>query len=300
MFTFFKKKKAEDIKRTGKDSAISSDALLEGNLEGSKEEEVMTELSLHPSWNLPKEKEYVFRFLNNDLDPLQPNQISLAGVDLEQENGSIQVTAFLRNSLSKEIGLGTVELLLLDEDQTLIASKEFDLSELEKIPAKSSRPWMFIFENSTIQKEQIPAEGWSLAFNVTSMQPNRLELEDSWDQQLPAEDKEQLKALVSSLPKPKPKEVNLMGIQARFNENGDLSTTILIRNGNHKSLSIQQLPLQVFDAEQELVAQGAFSLNDLTVNANTSKPWTFVFPKEMVKKDKPDLSKWSVRPVQNS
>ncbi|PFA67337.1 accessory Sec system S-layer assembly protein [Bacillus sp. AFS015802] len=300
MFPFFKKKTADQIKKTGADSSVASGELLNESQDHSRTEEVMTELSIHPDWNLPKEKEYVFRFLNNDLQPLKPNQISLAGVEIEKEGEAFNVTAFVRNSLSQAISLEKIELLLFDADKNVVARKEFDLSLLGKIPGRSSRPWMFIFEKEALVTREVPSEGWSLAFNISSMQPHRLDLDKSWDEQLPQSEKEKLATLVSNLPRLKSKEFNIMGVQAKLTENGDLSTTVLFRNGNPRSIQLHQLPLEVLDAEQEVIAQGAFKLNELEVQANTSKPWTFIFQKELLKKEHPNLSKWLVRPVQNT
>lgn len=300
MFTFFKKKSADEVVKTGGDSSISSNELVDDTHLTTQDEEITTSLSIHPNWNLPKEKEYVFRFLNNDLHPLKPNQISLSGVELGQDEKGIQVTAFLRNSLSKGIKLEKVELLLLDVDQTVLARKEFNLEELGEIPGESSRPWMFIFEKETIVKTAVPSEGWSLAFNVSSLQPHRLDLDQKWDDSLPQEEKNKLETVVASLPELKPREFNLMGIQAKFMDNGELATTILFRNGNPKSVQVQQLPLEVIDANQEVVARGSFVLEQFEVKANTSKPWTFIFPADMVTKTDADLSKWAVRPIKSS
>ncbi len=297
MFPFFKKKQVDEIKKTGRESSVSSEEFLDQQVE-DQEQEIETALSIHPNWNLPKEQEYVFRFLNNDLQPLKPNQISLSGVELEQDNGSLQVTAFVRNSIAKPIRLEKVELLLLNADKDVIGRKEFDLSELGEIPAKSSRPWMFVFEQGTLASQDMPSEGWSLAFNVSSMQPHRLDLAEAWKESLPEEEQNKLAELVKTLPKPKSKEFNIMGLQAKFLENGNLNITVLFRNGNHKGIQIQQLPLEVYDANQDVVARGAFKLEDFEVKANTTKPWSLIYPKEMILKENPDFSKWIVKPFQ--
>ncbi|MGM0841723.1 MAG: accessory Sec system S-layer assembly protein [Bacillota bacterium] len=297
MFNFFKKKNLNDIKKTGRDSSVSSNELIDEESSEDSNKEIETELSFHPAWQLPKEKEYVFRFLNNDLSPLKENQISLSGVDIEKDNSRFLVTAFLRNSLPKAIKLETAELLLLDNEKKILARKEFDLGELGEIPSESSRPWMFVFEKNTILSEDEPFDGWSLAFNISSMMPNQLDLDESWDNSLPQDEKEKLKHLVEGLPRLKAREFNILGIQTSMRDDGKLSATILFRNGNPKPLLIKQIALEFLDAHQDLVAIGGFQLNDFTIKANTSKPWTFIFPKELVQKDNPDLSSWVIRPV---
>ena len=67
--------------------------------------------------------------------------------------------------------------------------------------------------------------------------------------------------------------------------NGPLHTTLLIRNGSEKNMKLEQLPLIVEDASGEVIAKGGFQFDNLEVKANTSKPWTFIFPKELLLKE---------------
>lgn len=289
-------------KKLGKDSSIDSKELMGDGvkLESSQDETVTTTLSYHPDWHVGIEQNYVYRFLNNECPPLKPNQISLAGIDLEkQENGSLKVTVFVRNSLNQAIRLGKTPLLLLDENGDMVAKKQFDLSVLGDIPARSSRPWVFAFAKRDVFSERIPKENWTLAFELKK-DKHIVELEDSWEKSLAEEDKEKLRSFAASLTPPKDGEVNFMGIQAKQADNGDLRVVLLIRNGSNKNLSLEKLPLVVEDASGEVVAEGAFTLQPLQVKANTSKPWTFIFPKEMVLKRELDLTKWKAYPPKES
>lgn len=282
---------------SGKDSAVSSEDLVDQK-DGLSDEEIYTELSLHPTWQISQEEQYVLRFLNNDLAPLKPNQISLAGIEISKENEKIIATAFIRSSLSKPIRLKDTTLLLLDEEGTLIARKQFDLSSVGEIPPRSSRPWKFPFEAKLLQipSENIPKEGWQLAFELKPK--HRLDLEESWEKGLSAEDKEKLQQVVEKAGAPKDGEVNFLGLSASRDAEENLRITLLIRNGCNKGIKIEQLPLEIIDASGEVVAKGTFKLNDLEVKAFTSKPWSFIFPKEMVIKENPDLSQWKAVPIQ--
>jgi accessory Sec system S-layer assembly protein len=298
MFSFFKRGKKDKIEKQGRDTIISSKELIdkEGSIE---EQEVYTELSLHPSVNIAVESQYVLRFLNNELPPLKPNQISLSGIELRAEENELIVSAFVRNSLSKGIKLEETALLLVGPNGDHLARKVFNLNELGEIPAKSSRPWHFAFELSDVISVEIPAEGWKLAFEIKSPVKHQLDLDEAWGKALPDEEKENLKKMVESLDPPKSGEVNFLGLQARKNEIGSLSITILIRNGNERNVQLHQLPLQVEDANGDIVAKGGFSLDNFEVKANSSKPWTFIFPKELVLIEQPDLSKWKIQIVES-
>ncbi|WJY26165.1 accessory Sec system S-layer assembly protein [Sporosarcina trichiuri] len=283
--------------KTGKDSTIDSEELMAGTSGQGGDEDIETSLSLHPSWQLPQEQEYVFRFLANELEPLKPNQISLSGIDIDVEpaTGDFLVKAFFRSSLDQTITVGEVELMLLDKEGKTIGSQQFDLSELGEIQPRSARPWVFVFTKDNLFVEEPPAEDWKLAFNVQSMVPHKLELEESWEQGLPAEQKAALEEVVGNLPKLKPREVNIAGFQALKQDDGSIAASVFIRNGHSKQINIEKLPLELIDASGEVVASGSFDIGSLPVNANTTKPWTFIYPKEMVTKDEPDFSRWTIR-----
>lgn len=289
--------------KTGSDSTIGSEELMEGTGGVTGNEDIETELSLHPSWELPQEQEYVFRFLANELDPLKPNQISLSGIDIDVEpaTGDFLVKAFFRSSLDQAITIGEVELMLMDEDGKTIGSAQFDLNELGEIAPRSARPWVFVFTKDNLFVEEPPTENWKLAFNVQSMVPHKLELEESWEEGLPAEQKAALEEVVGNLPKLKPREVNIAGFQVAKQEDGSIAASVFIRNGHSKQINIEKLPLELIDATGEIVASGSFDIGSLPVSANTTKPWTFVYPKEMVSKEDPDFSRWTIRvPQQNA
>jgi accessory Sec system S-layer assembly protein len=298
LFSFFK-----NVEKKGSDSVIGSEEIVEGSGNSTSTDEVETTLSLHPEWAVPQEQEYVFRFLSNELEPLKPNQISLSGIDIDVEhaNGSWLVKAFFRSSLDQEISVGSIELMLLDEEGKTLASQEFDLKELGDIPARSARPWVFEFTKDNVFIEEPPTENWKLAFNVQSMVPHKLELEQAWEDGLSDEQKESLSKVVDGLPKLKPREVNISGFQVKEQEDGSIAASIFIRNGHSKQINIEKLPLELIDATGDLVATGSFTLESLSVKANTSKPWTFIYPKEMIQKEQPDFTRWTVRvPQQNA
>jgi accessory Sec system S-layer assembly protein len=291
----FLKRKNKNIEKHGSDSVVSSKELLGENVaDTSNEEQVTTTLSFHPDMQVSQEDRYYFQFLHNELPALKPNQLALAGVELKQEGEDWIVVAFVRNSLSKGIQLTPMVLRLVGPQGEVLGSKVFDLSELGGLPPKSSRPWQFGFRLSDLTVDTLPKEGWTLAFELTPK--HVLDLADTWEKHLSQEDKDRLAAHVDSLTPPRPGEVNLAGISGKMADDGNMVITLFIRNGNNVDIHIEQLPLLVEDATDEVVAKGVFQLQDFIVKANTSKPWTFIFPKEMLTKEVIDLSKWRAYP----
>lgn len=293
LFDFFKK---DD--KVGKDSAIDSKGLVKTSLSTKAGKDVVTKLSFHPEWQVPQEQQYVFNFLANDLQPLKPNQLSLSAINIETDprNGAWNVKAFFRSSLSQPIELGEIELFILDKEDNRVASQTFNFKELGVIPPESARPWVFNFNPTSIEAEEAPADGWKIAFNLISLRGHQLDLDDTWKTQLPKEQQESLANIVKDLPKLGKTEVNFTGLQAKLQEDNSLHTSIFIRNGNDKAINLEQLPLEIVDARGELVAKGSFKLDPiLTVQPNSTKPWTFIFPADLVTAEGMDLSRWTAR-----
>lgn len=293
LFSFFKKSDT-----VGKDSAIDSKEIVQGKTPLSTKSQVKTKLSFHPDWNVPQEQQYVFNFLANDLQPLKPNQLSLAAINIEEDSksGVWNVKAFFRSSLSQPIELGEIELLLLDKEGNRIGSKTFNFKDLGVIPPNSARPWVFEFDRASLTAEEVPEEGWTIAFNLISLRGHQLDLDETWKKQLPKEQQEQLAEIIKGLPKLGKTEVNFTGLQVRVNDDKSLHASIFIRNGNDKSINLEQLPLEIIDAAGKRVAKGSFKMEPvLTVQANSTKPWTFIFPAELVDAEGADLSRWTAR-----
>lgn len=296
LFSFFKK-----TDKVGADSAIDSNQLVQDTEASSDNKEVTTKLSLHPDWNVPLEQQYVFSFLANELEPLKPNQLSLAAINIEEDkkSGAWYVKAFFRSSIPNNIELGEIGLIIVDKDGKRLASKEFDFKELGTLPPESARPWVFKFEKEYLETKEIPENGWTIAFNLIALRGHQLELDESWKKQLPQNKQELLAKIVKDLPKLGRKEVNFTGLQARVRDDNSLMVSIFIRNGNDQAINLEQLPLEIIDANGKLVAKGSFKLDPaLKVQGNSTKPWTFIFPARTVNAEGADLSRWTAKVVQ--
>ncbi|MCY9005297.1 SLAP domain-containing protein [Peribacillus frigoritolerans] len=123
-----------------------------------------TVLMFHREWDISKQEEYVYKFHHQRLPALKLNQISISGIKLTRVEDDVIIVAFLRNSIDKAVSFDIVDLLLVDGDGKLLAKKTFDLTELGEIPALSSMPWRFLFEEGDMLAESIPDEGWKIAF----------------------------------------------------------------------------------------------------------------------------------------
>ncbi|WP_027409253.1 accessory Sec system S-layer assembly protein [Anoxybacteroides tepidamans] len=267
--------------------------------EGIQTDEVKTKLSFHPDWDLPPQEKYVYQFHHQQLPALKPNQISISGMKLIEYNEGFVVVAFLRSTLPKPIRFEQINLLLLDENGQAIAKRTFEMDSFGELPPMTARPWRFLFSAEDKLVDKIPQEGWKIAFELKQAakpQEHRLDLAASWEQALSTEQREHLQRMIETLPPLSAGEINFMGLEAKINDNHDLMVTLLIRNGSDKNIQLEQIPLIVEDASGDIVCKGAFHLEDFEVKANTSKPWTFIFPAHLLLKEHIDLTSWKVYP----
>jgi accessory Sec system S-layer assembly protein len=267
--------------------------------EGSHEdqEEIETELSIPEDWNFSSEDRYVYAFHNSESPKLKKNQLSLYGTELTQNRNGLTAHGLVRSTVEQSVQFNETTILLLDANKQPIARKAFDLSQLGILPPNSARPFQFTFgpEDMILNVDE-NIHDWSLAFELKS--EHRLDLEESWEKSIAEETKASLETIVKNAPALKPGEVNFMGLEAKQKDTGELVVTILIRNGADKHINLEQLPLGVKDANGQEVARGSFKLENFTVKANTSKPWSFIFPQAMVQEGDHDLSRWTVYVIQ--
>ncbi|WP_231689653.1 accessory Sec system S-layer assembly protein [Bacillus sp. FJAT-27245] len=285
---------------------LESNNFEKGNEEkniSNEEGRVKTTLIFHPDWELSSSERYIYMFQHQQLTLLKPNQVSIDGIKLLNYNDGFVVVAFLRNTLDKPIHFESINLILLNGEGQALAKRRFDLDTLGEIPAHSCIPWRFLFEESDKLGETIPETGWRIEFELVQSRedkPHELDLAPSWEDQLGPEQKENLRKIVADLPKLEPNQVNIMGFKAEFSPEGQLGVTVMIRNGSENAIQLEQIPLAIVDATGDIIAKGGFKLNDFKVKSNATRPWTFVFPKELLTKENPDMSSWKViMPTQN-
>lgn len=313
MFSFLKNWRKNDAGQTaGTQETVKEESVMPAGEAGVKtpvptavpeQTEQDTSLSLHPSWEkeMNAQQKYAMSFMANDLPAIQVGHVALAGIHLHPHEEGVEVTAFVRNGLPQPVRLGKMNLLILIGDNELFARQEFDLAELDDIPAFSARPWSFIFRRENFLLKDVMLLNWKLAFELAQKKlvlPQQLELEESWIKALNDTQKNSLIELARNLPPLQPNEVNVQSVQLSQDNEGALRALLLIRNGSEQALTIEKLPLALHDATGEIVAQGLFELGSFTVNPHTSKPWLFIFPKESLLKQDPDLSRWKTSLIQ--
>ena len=268
------------------------------NTSGQGDAGIDTELSIPQQWNMGDEERYVYAFHNTQSPKLHKNQISIYGMELlRPAEKKIKITGLIRSTVVEPIQFEDTMIILAGPDNEVLARKEFNLNKLGTLQPNTSRPWEFDFEEEDFLGDITqPIDDWSLAFEIK--REHQLDLEESWAKSIAPETQTALEKIIADAPELKPGEVNFMGLSAKVQDDHGLSITLLIRNGTDKNVNLEKIPLGVKDAGGEEVARGSFTLKKFQVKANTSKPWTFVFPESMVSNKNPDLSRWQAYLIQ--
>jgi SLAP domain-containing protein len=122
---------------------------------------------------------------------------------------------------------------------------------------------------------------------------HQLIYESTWEKSMSKKDKELFERLYQDNLTDISEEVRFLNLRTGFNVHGDLFATVLIQNGTDKDIPLFQLPLRYCDAKG-VIAEESFTYQSLIIQAQSSTPWTFLFPKEKIQRKEINLTEWRV------
>lgn len=250
------------------------------------------------------QEKYVYQFYHQQLDGLEDNQIHIHGVKLDKFEDGFAVRALLRHSLKKKLLLETVNIVVKDDKGIEIAKGTFDMDLFGTLEPLTARPWKFFFksENLLVPISEIHEnEPFEVLFeyHVKVVKDFALHLDENWNAALNDEQVTQLTTILASLEPLPVNEISVVG----FNLAEDVDRVniyVLIRNSFNQTLTIDNLPIQLYDAQEELVGQLGFPLGEFQIPAKSARPISISFPKSTLSKQNPDLSHWMIQLVPQS
>jgi SLAP domain-containing protein len=122
---------------------------------------------------------------------------------------------------------------------------------------------------------------------------HQLIYEPTWERSMSKQDKEIVERLYQNSLTDIPEEVRFLNLRTGINVHGHLFATVLIQNGTDKDIPLLKLPLRYCDANG-VIAEESFTYQSLTIKAQSSTPWTFLFPKEKIHRTEINLTEWGV------
>jgi len=260
-----------------------------------------TELDFNDSWDLVPQEKYVFQFFHQQLNDLEANQIHIHGVKLYKTEKGMVITGLLRHSIAKNVMFDQVTLIVKNEKGTELAKKTFDMELFGELGPQKARPWKFAFEDEHVLvplediEDQMPFE---MLFENYEKVVNdfTLLLDENWENGLSGDQKEYVSNLVKNLDPLKVNEISVVGFHLTETPEA-VSIYLILRNAFSQTLTIDNLPLQLFDAEGKLVSKLGFPLGEFKIPAHQARPISLAFSRESFIVENPDFSSFSIELV---
>lgn len=245
--------------------------------------------------DLTQEENLMYEKAHERLKLLGKNQLNIYGVHFSETRDQFIVKAIIRSTIEKPVHFKRdVPIALFDDQGQFIIKEDFNLSNIHPLQPNSAYPYTFFFSKDNLLKEDYTLnESWLIVFKQ-GKKKNKLDLSDS---PISRKAEGQLQKLLDKLGSPKEGEINIVGLSIQKVPTGDIQATVLVRNGTREPIDIQKLPMQIVTPKQEIVAQGTFSLKGLIVKPYTSKPASFVFPRNSILLRNIDLSTCKIQTV---
>ena len=108
-----------------------------------------TILEFSDLWSLNEQERYTFQAAHNKLKGLEPNQIGINGVNLYKTTDGFIITAIIRQSLTKNLALADIRLIVRDTEGKDLAKKDFNMEHFGELAPLRARPWMFEFDEES-------------------------------------------------------------------------------------------------------------------------------------------------------
>ncbi|NEZ47196.1 SLAP domain-containing protein [Clostridium niameyense] len=269
------------------------------NRQESKNENANLNIKL----SVPKKDEDIMskvqkEILQEELDelvPIKKDQVNVAGIYAYDLGDKYEIKIYLRNGLAREINFEDIPFKIINSEGKVLAEQIFDLKDVGNIPPYAARPWVLYFDKKNMLVDKIPMDDWKIVFdnNLKALRNLTLDYENLPDD-IDEESKKVYDDFLNELPSLKEGEVSLSTFSIGINEDGNLLVTIVIRNGNDKSINIEKLPMSILNESGKVVVSNVFEMEDLSVSALKAKVCNFIFPLNLENKTVISLDSWKV------
>jgi len=249
----------------------------EKNSKSVTNEELQPKLVFYEGHGMTESEMSMCEEMNNEVGPMRANNIDVHGMKVTEKDHGWEVKGIIRHTLANRISFEEIDVLMIDEDESVAARSFINLSSVGLIERNTAVPMTMTFPKETLNQDKPPSSGWKLRVNLANNSTHTLEFEPLWDERLTDVEKQEWTRVVKTLPGLKENEVNFHFIRAEAQGEDRIALTMLIRNGRENLVQFKKLALSLKDHQGELIAKAHFDASFMKVKSNTSKPWTFVF-----------------------
>lgn len=251
------------------------------------------ELSLEPKIAeamLDFEKELVKEDLENLL-PIGEGEISFQSSYIYSNEDSIEVALYILNGTNQKISFEQLKFVILNGQDEVIAHEIFDLTQVGVVPEYSVRPHKLFFKVESLLVDELPKKGCRIAVdnNFNALQAAKITPEKFPENlsHIKRREYEEFFAEISLVPNG---EVSVNVYEALEHEN-DIYITLYIVNGTNRAITMESLPVTLYDAKEKRIAGGIFEIKNVEVNPYKVKLYNLIFNRDEYNANEFDLSK---------
>lgn len=235
--------------------------------------------------------------MNEELDefaPIKENDINVATAYIYEGKDEIEAKVYFRNGFTSKVNFEYVPLIMVNSKEEVLAKKVFDLREMGDVPPCGARPWKVSFPKSEVDMNKFSALDCKILFDAQIRAVNyadiELDLLDSGMEEL----KPVFENYLMNLPRIEKGKIDFSTFNIALSNEGKIIVTLLIRNGCDKNIKVEEIPVTIKDANNNVAASGKFNLNDFEVPAMKAKVCALAFDTEIKLDETISLDNWTV------
>lgn len=242
------------------------------------------QLLMNGPWDnkLDETESELLQYIHDELPPVVRDEVGIVPFFTQVTAEGYLVLSYIRNASNRSVLLQKLPLSLVTADGEVVAKKTFDLMSFGSIGDLSSRPCEFIFrwnEFSKVPDQEVPL---TLAYKKPDSKKSGVE-NDPNSGLSPEEIAHYKKEIAKTTPVAEG-QVDLQVLDIMAGEENGLKVVVMFRNGLAKRLEFTEVPIMVRDKSGVHVARVNFTLENMKVEANSSRIWAFDIPASSISK----------------
>jgi SLAP domain-containing protein len=246
-------------------------------------------LTLQGPWdNLEEAEAELLQYVHDELPPVVRDEVGIIPFFTQVTQEGYLVLTYIRNATNRDILLQRLPLVLKTPEGEIVARKTFDLISFGPIGDQSSRPCEFMFRWNEFIK--IPEQEVPLSLGLQKPVRKKADKARETNSGLSAQELEQYTQKAAEIAPVVTGEVDVQVLDITSADNAGLKVVVVFRNGLDKRLEFVDVPIIVRDQAGDQLARVKYTMENMKVEANSSRIWAFEIPASSLNKPQVDPS----------
>lgn len=231
----------------------------------------------------------------NEKYPLKDNELDVKGIYFNKKEAGLEVGFFIRSTVPAKIALESINLVVKNQNNEVVAVKYFDFKSYGPIEPFTGVPFEALFQISegvSLKDEEEYHVEFGQVAGLKGYSSLEAEIENM-PEGLPYEEERGILDYYKNLPNLQVDTVSFHSYKFFYDEEGGIHCIIIIRNGYNQTVKLEKFPIAIFNEDEFVVARTVFSNDEGLVEISPRKAQIIKFhfePYEILPGN-PDLSK---------